>query len=168
MRERRESWLPDDNGGKREVQECLQILQSPWKNGSQHLCLELSVLSKIGECCTVSYWIYFTELTTSPGLKSLSVKVLKPKISNLCLWDKVGVEAKALVCSKGMFLSWKHKSDWIACHLIFWNNRKVAKMVRKLSSGEESSWSKHLWKTVFWLDTVRLNTKRTAHKHCIW
>lgn len=55
MHERRESWLPDDDEGKREVQECLQILQSPWKTGSQHLCLEVSVLSKIGECCTVSY-----------------------------------------------------------------------------------------------------------------
>lgn len=144
----------------------MHVLQSPWKAGSQHLCLELSALSKIGERCAVIYWTYFTELTTSPILKTLSARLLKPEISNLYVQNKVGAEAKALVCSNGMFLSWKHGSDWIACHLIFWNNRKVAKMVRKLSSREESSWPKHLWKTGFWLDSVRLNTKRTAHKHC--
>ena len=51
----------------------------------------------------------------------------------------------------------EHESEWIACHLIFWNNRQVAKMVKQLNSGEERSWPKCLWKTVFWLDPLRLN-----------
>ena len=59
-----------------------------------------------------------------------------------------------------MFSRWEHESEWIVCHLIFWNNRQVVKMVKHLSSGEESSGPKYLWKTVFWLDPIRLNIRR--------
>ena len=81
--------------------------------------LELSELSKVDECCIVIHWTYFTELMASPELKELNAKVLEPRFPSSISETKLEQMQKYQSCSKGMFSSWEHESEWIACHLIF-------------------------------------------------